>query len=400
MNQNNRTLTIKEVAQFLNISNQMVYNLIHDKKIDAFKVGSAIRILYSDLQSYIDQQKSAFRGSSETIENSDENIFLVKNLNLKRDNFQLQDISFQIPRGRILTILGPSGSGKTLLLKSLAGLNKFESGAIFLGSARLDNLASRDRNIGFVFEDYALIPNRSGRGNISFPLEVQKKTKLEIDPAVEALAQELNLSREDLDNLISILPEGIKHLIAIARADIRNTDILLMDEPLSRLDQDIRRKMRVFLKELVARLGKTTILTLHDPETALALSDYIAVLDQGKIVQFGPAAEVYARPLSPVVFEMTSRFTVNKLDVRVRGGKTEPFGLTADKEDGDYRLFFRADEVGISENGISAEIRQTHPLDGSRNLAQCSSPWGDLELILPADTDKKFSFIPLQYSLF
>ena len=118
MNHKEKTLTIKEVAGFLNISNQMVYNLIRDKKIEAFKVGSAIRVLSSDLFAYIAQQKLDFHSVEETIENSDENIFLVNNLNFKRDDFQLYDICFQIPRGKILTILGPSGSGENSAFKS------------------------------------------------------------------------------------------------------------------------------------------------------------------------------------------------------------------------------------------------------------------------------------------
>ncbi|MDA3957948.1 ATP-binding cassette domain-containing protein [Oceanispirochaeta sp.] len=405
MTHKDKTLTIKEVAEFLNISNQMVYNLIRDRKIEAFKVGSTIRILDSDLFAYIEQQKLDFHGSDEALENSDENLFVVKKLNFRREEFQLQDISFQIPRGKILTILGPSGSGKTMLLKALAGINQNDSGAVFLGTKRMDTLPASERNIGFVFEDYALMNHRSGRGNIRFPLEVMKtKTikKEEIDPAVEAMARELNISRADLDRLISVLPEGIKQLIAIARADIRNIDILMMDEPLTHLDTKNRLQMRTFLKGLVTGLGKTTIISLHDPETALALSDYLAVLDKGRLIQFGTARELYNAPAHKIVLEMTSRFAVSKLDVSVKDGHLNLFPYESDKKDGDYQLLIRADEITLCESssGIRARIKDRHPLDGSRILADCSSDSGDLELILPTETDEEFSFRPKSIHLF
>jgi len=400
MKTDDRTLTIKEIARFLNISNQMVYNLIRDRKIEAFKVGSTIRVLHSDLQEYIDRQKREFIDFPETPAAPEEGLFLVNNLNFHREEFQLRNISFSFPRGKILTILGSSGSGKTMLLKTIAGLNRTESGAVFLGSRRLDELDVSERNLGFVFEDYALMPHRDGRGNIRFPLETQGKKKAEIDPAVETVARELNLSPEDLKSYVHEMPEGIKQLTAIARADVRNIDLLLMDEPLARLDKNIRMRMRVFLKELVAGIGTTTILTLHEAETALALSDYMAVLDKGRLVQFGEAQEVYKNPAAPVVFELTSRFAVNKLDVTVTGGEIGDFSLPAAEADGDYRLYFRADEVRVTEEGIPAAIRRRHVVDGSRILADCESERGGLELILPAQTDEKFRFTPTRYSLF
>ncbi len=400
---NEQTLTIKEVAKFLNISNQMVYNLIRDKEIEAFKVGSAIRVLYSDLLAYVEKQKQEFHKNCETIENTDENIFLVKNLNFHREEFQLKDISFEIPRGKILTILGASGSGKTMLLKALAGLNKPDSGAVFLGTERLDQLASADRNIGFVFEDYALMPNRSGRGNIRFPLELQRKIeKVKIDPAVEEMARKLCIEERELDSMVRALPEGVKQLIAIGKADIRNIDILIMDEPMARLDTKLRIQMRVFLKELVSGMGKTTIVSLHDPETALALSDYIAIIDRGRIIQFGKTMDVYDNPASVTAFELTSRFSVNKLRVRVEDGIIQPFGIAVESPDGNYSFLFRANEVQTVEKGagIEAEIRKEHVLDSNRILAECSSRWGDLEVILPAGSEKSVLLNPGRFSLF
>jgi multiple sugar transport system ATP-binding protein len=401
MTHKDKSLTIKEVAQFLNISNQMVYNLIRDKKIEAFKIGSAIRILSSDLYAFIKRQKELFHSPEERIENSDENTFLVNNICFRREQFQLENISFEIPRGKILSVIGPSGSGKTMLLKSLAGINKPEKGAIFLGSNRLDTISPRERNIGFVFEDYALMPNRKGRGNIRFPLETIKKLRKEdIDPAVTALANELNLSDENLNTVISELPEGVKQMIAIAKADIRNIDLLIMDEPLARLDAMVRLQMRSFLKELVVKLGKTTIISLHDPETALAMSDYIAVLDKGRLVQFGSTQEVYKHPVSKIVFEMTSRYAINEVNVKVKDNKTYPFELKTEKEDGDYRLIFRADELKISDRGMKLSINRKHILDGNRILAECSSDNDDLELVLPSETEDEFRFLPTSFGLF
>jgi len=401
MNQKERTLTIKEVAEFLNISNQMVYNLIKDRKIEAFKVGSAIRVLSHDLMNYIENQKKDFLAGDEGISNSDENLFMVSHLNFKREDFQLRDINFQIPRGSILTILGASGSGKTMLLKSLAGINDIKSGAVYLGSKRLDTLSPRERNIGFVFEDYALMPHRNGRRNIRFPLEVMKKIREEeIDPAVDALAGDLDIPVEELGRMIADLPEGLKQLIAIARADIRNIDILIMDEPLARLDTAIRHQMRTFLKGLVAGLGKTTVISLHDPESALALSDYIAIIDEGRILQFGSAMDVYENPVNTLVLELTSRYAVNPVDVKVEGGTLDLFPAAVDRVDGNYTLMIRADEVNVVPSGIAGRIEKSHPLDGNRILAECSCEREDLELILPAETQEEFQFIPSTLHLF
>lgn len=397
-----KTMTIKEVAVFLNISNQMVYNLIRDRKIEAFKVGSAIRVLSSDLHRYIAEQKKIFHSNSESIQNSDENIFMVHGLNFKREEFQLTDISFSLPRGKILTILGQSGSGKTMMMKAIAGINKPESGTVFFGTDRLDLKDAADRNIGYVFEDYALMPHRSGRGNIRFPLEIQKKKKIEIDPTVEKMAEELQISRDDLDILVTKLPEGIKQLIAIARAEVRNIDLLLMDEPLARLDKIERLNMRVFLKKLVTGLQKTTIVTLHDPETALALGDFLGLIDQGRLIQFGEAMEVYNHPVSETAYALTSRFGCNALDVSVSGGRVESLNLSAPGDDGDRRLVFRADEIrrNSSGAGLSVRILDRHILDGNRVQALCGSDYGDLNLILPADSPDELTIEPVRYGLF
>jgi len=400
MGSKDKTMTIKEVADYLNISNQMVYNLIRDRKLEAFKVGSALRILPEDLQEYIDDQKREFLKSDHPVENSDENIFLVDKLSFRREEFQLRDISFSMPRGRIMSLLGPSGSGKTMLLKAVAGLNKTDGGCVYLGSKRLDTLSSRERNIGFVFEDYALMPNRSGRGNIRFPLEVMKKKKIEIDPAVNELAADLHLSSHDLDSLVKEMPEGIKQMIAIAKADIRDIDLLIMDEPLSRLDSSVRLQMRSFIKDLVTSLGKTTLISLHDPEMALALSDYLGIIDEGKLIQFGPALEVYKNPQSITAFEMTSRYAVNRLEVTVEDNMIEDFLLPAGKPDGRYDLMIRGDEVNLASTGIPARAVARHPLDNRRVITTCESPWGDLELVLPPDIPEDFRFIPNNFALF
>ena len=145
------TLTIKDVAKFLKLSDQMVYNLVKDNKIKAFKIGSATRILYSDLTNFIDEQKKEM---SKKVNNE---YFSVENLEfiIKKSNFSLSNIDLKFPLGKITSIIGPSGSGKTLLLRCIAGLEKINSGKIFLGSKRLDKLETHERKIGFVFQNFA-----------------------------------------------------------------------------------------------------------------------------------------------------------------------------------------------------------------------------------------------------
>jgi len=392
-----RSLTIKDVSKFLNISTQMVHILIRDGKLKAFKIGSAIRILYSDMVNFISLQKKEFQKSNIGFTNRDDQVFAVDNLSCSIGEFNLNNISFKIPRCKILSILGSSGSGKTTLLKCIAGLIEKDSGRIFNGIKRMDELNIKDRGIGFVFENYALFENLNAHNNIGFPLSIKRKKKDFINNEVSKIAQEFNIDSKYLEKYVNELPEGIKQLVSIGREKIHDFDLLLMDEPLSKLDKNISNKIVLFLKKLVINFNKTTIISLNDPELAIALSDYILVLDNGELIQLGETWKVYNEPVSSLVAELTSRLGINMLEVEVKNNSIDKYSLKAVLQDGNYKMYFRPDEVSLSDVGISVKIKNTSFYDGNKSLYTClNEDKKEIKLLLTNNLQEKFKFIPVK----
>jgi excisionase family DNA binding protein len=399
---NDQSLTIKDVAKFLNISTQMVHILIKKGQLKAFKIGSAIRILSSDLMEFVEAQKTEFQNSSGEYWNKDDSLFVIHNLSCHKGNFHLRDINLSFPKNKLLVLLGPSGSGKSMLLQSIAGILKPDSGSVFLGTHRMDQLAVQDRKVGFVFENYALFENLKALENIAFPLTVQHEKRNIIDEKLEEIIREFEIDPKYIPKHIDELPEGMRQLVAIGRERIREIDLFLMDEPMSKLDKHIIQLMTVFIKQLIHKMNKTTIISLNDPELTMALADYVAVLGQNTLVQFGTMQEVYDRPSTPFVMELMSRFKTNIIPIEVQGKKTMPFGLAADKADGSYQLGFRADEIRISDSGIPARVIKSSFYDGRQKIAYCvlSQNGTEVELLLPADTEAEFAFMPEKPALF
>jgi excisionase family DNA binding protein len=393
---NDQSLTIKDVAKFLNISTQMVHILIKKGRLKAFKIGSAIRILSSDLMEFVQAQKTEFQNSSAEYWNKDDSLFVIHNLTCHRGSFYLRDINLSFPKNKLLVLLGPSGSGKSMLLQSIAGILKPDSGSVFLGTHRMDQLAVQDRKVGFVFENYALFENLKALENIAFPLTVQHEKKNIIDEKLAEIIREFEIDAKYIPKHIDELPEGMKQLVAIGRERIRELDLFLMDEPMSKLDKHIIQLMTVFIKQLINKMNKTTIISLNDPELTMALADYVAVLGQNTVVQFGTMREVYDRPSTPFVMELMSRFKTNIIPIEVQGKKTMPLDLAADKADGSYQLGFRADEIRISDSGIPARVIKSSFYDSRQKIAHCALNQNgtEVELLLPADTKDEFKFAP------
>ncbi|MBN1500337.1 MAG: ATP-binding cassette domain-containing protein [Spirochaetes bacterium] len=385
-------MTTKEVADYLNISNQMVYNLITDGELPAFKVGSASRIMFSDLEKYIFQKKDEFiTGKSDVFR------FSVNNLSLKIDDFEIPDMSFSFPKGKILSILGSSGSGKTLLLKAIAGLLPIHSGEIHMGRTRIDILEPAKRQIGYVFENYALFPHLSGRKNIEFPLKIGKKPKYVINDETEKCIKELDIDFSYLESVPEQLPEGIKQLIAIARGKNHNFNLFLMDEPMTHLDASHHIMMRMFLQKLVRDLHQTTIIAFNDPADALALSDYIAVLGNGKILQFGESWEIYHNPASLEVLQLISVNGVNFFEIEIKEGQILTYNIPSDRKDGKYIFAFRIDDVKISDKGFEVIIDNAQFYDSNRQLSICHLKQNaevKFTLLLPVDSPKEIRILP------
>jgi excisionase family DNA binding protein len=393
MESSNQALTIKEVAKFLNISNQMVYNLIKSRDLKAFKIGSALRILYSDLMEYIETQKSEFENESPgpadepAVVNYDKHLFLIEDVSTRIGSFAMSNITIKLPVGKVLAVVGSSGSGKSLLLRAIAGLQEIEDGAIYFGRMRIDTLKPAERYVGFVFQDFVLLPHYYAKKNVGFPLALKKLDAGVTEILVEDVATEIGLDPQEMDKLPREMSTGMKQLVAIARAKIKNLDLLLMDEPLSSLDARLKDRMRIAIKRIVSNLGKTTIIATNDPVQAMSIADFIAVVHDGRLLQFGERSEVYDNPSSALVLDLVTSGPVNRLPVTVEAGRVLPYGMETDYPDGNYDLHFRSDAAIPDTDGIEMAITKTSFYDGSRSLISCETAGGDtLELILPTVT--------------
>jgi iron(III) transport system ATP-binding protein len=238
-----------------------------------------------------------------------------------------QDVSFEVPAGKLFTLLGPSGCGKTTTLRSIAGLEKPTSGEIEVGgrtvysSSRGIFVAPNKRNFGMVFQSYAIWPHMNVFANVAFPLEVRRLAKKDIREKVMRV-----LTAVQLDHLVdreaTKLSGGQQQRLALARALVMEPQLLLLDEPLSNLDAKLRDRMRIELKRLQRDLGLTTVYVTHDQSEALALSHEIAVMNDGCVVQIGTPRQIYEQPHNQFVadFVGTTNF-IGGTVTSVEGGR-------------------------------------------------------------------------------
>ena len=209
----------------------------------------------------------------------------------------LKDLDLAVGRHEFVSLLGPSGCGKTTLLRLIAGLLKAESGRISIGGNDLTRVAAHKRNIGVVFQNYALFPHLTVEQNVAFGLEAQRRPKPEI---AERVANALALVRmqEFADRRVTVLSGGQQQRIAVARAIVVKPTLLLLDEPFSALDRKLRETMQIEMRHLLRDLGITSIFVTHDQDEALVMSDRIAVMNEGRIEQLGSPRDIYTRPTS------------------------------------------------------------------------------------------------------
>ncbi|MBY5436170.1 ABC transporter ATP-binding protein [Rhizobium leguminosarum] len=214
----------------------------------------------------------------------------------------LNDVSLEVAAGEFLTLLGPSGSGKTTLLMALAGFVRPDSGSLTIGGRDVTRLSPEKREIGIVFQNYALFPHMSVLANVAYPLMLRHVSKVEArERAMGALAR-VELSGYG-DRNIAALSGGQRQRVALARAIVFEPRVMLMDEPLSALDKNLREHMQFEIRRLHDDLGITTIYVTHDQREALTMSDRIAVMDAGEIQQIGAPSEIYHHPTNRFVAE-------------------------------------------------------------------------------------------------
>ena len=205
----------------------------------------------------------------------------------------LHNINVHVKEGEFFTFLGPSGCGKTTTLRTITGFIEPVSGSVVVKGKDITHVPIEDRNIGIVFQSYALFPTMTVYDNIAFGLKIKKLKKSEIDQKVREIARKVDLSDEQLQKAVSQLSGGQQQRVAIARALVTGPAIICMDEPLSNLDAKLRVQLRNELKKMQKDFGITTIYVTHDQEEALTLSDRIAVFNKGYIEQIGTPNEVY-----------------------------------------------------------------------------------------------------------
>ncbi|AEI41621.1 sulfate/molybdate ABC transporter ATP-binding protein [Paenibacillus mucilaginosus] len=210
------------------------------------------------------------------------------------------NVSFGIEKGKLIGLLGPSGGGKTTILRMLAGLEEPDSGDILFHGQRVNDLAPQARGIGFVFQNYALFRHMTVFDNIAFGLTVQKKSKAQIKARVEEL-----IELTGLKGLTGRLPHqlsgGQRQRVAFARAIAPEPQLLLLDEPFAAIDAKVRKELRTWLKEMIDRVGITTIFVTHDQEEAVEVADQIMIINHGRLEQQGTPIEIYKKPRTPFV---------------------------------------------------------------------------------------------------
>ncbi|MCI9546164.1 MAG: ATP-binding cassette domain-containing protein [Lachnospiraceae bacterium] len=234
----------------------------------------------------------------------------MKHINKTFDGFQAsRDVSFGVEKGHLAALLGPSGSGKTTILRMIAGLDRPDDGDILIDGARVNDLPGSKRGIGFVFQNYALFRYMTVADNIAFGLEVQKKSKGEIRSRVEELLE--LISMKDLGKRYPHqLSGGQRQRVAFARALAPNPQLLLLDEPFAAIDAKVRRELRTWLREMIGRVGVTSIFVTHDQEEAMEVADMVILTNQGRIEQVGTPEEICLHPQTEFVqdFIDTKRF--------------------------------------------------------------------------------------------
>ncbi len=267
----------------------------------------------------------------------------LDNIFVKFGDFEaLHDINVHVKEGEFFTFLGPSGCGKTTTLRTITGFIEPSSGSVFMAGNDITHVPVEKRNIGIVFQSYALFPTMTVYDNIAFGLKIKKFGKPEIDKKVREIAGKVDLSDEQLEKAVNQLSGGQQQRVAIARALVTSPAIICMDEPLSNLDAKLRVQLRNELKRMQREFGITAIYVTHDQEEALTLSDRIAVFNKGRIEQTGSPNDIYNHSATEFVANFIG--DINRLEGQI----TDTLALDAGKNH-----FIRLERIHVEREGAS-----------------------------------------------
>jgi sulfate/thiosulfate transport system ATP-binding protein len=327
----------------------------------------------------------------------------------------LDDVSLKIRTGELIALLGPSGSGKTTLLRIIAGLEWPDAGAVRFDGEDALSLTVKERDVGFVFQHYALFRHMTVYENIAFGLRVRPRNERKPEFAIKQKVEEL-LHLVQIGSLAGRYPSqlsgGQRQRVALARALAIEPRVLLLDEPFGALDAKVRKDLRRWLRNLHSELHVTSILVTHDQEEALEVSDRVVVMGQGKIEQVGTPSEVYDSPATAFVHDFIGESVALPIRVDGRtvnvGGKT--IAIDAQGIEGKARLFVRPHDIEIGQPGPNAlegkvlAVRRfgpTHrvdlevPVDGGKTMIEAAVPAGREPVI-----GEKVGLIPERYRVF
>ncbi|WP_306258598.1 ABC transporter ATP-binding protein [Pararhizobium sp. IMCC21322] len=283
---------------------------------------------------------------------------IFKNVTKKFDSdIALDNFSMTIADGSFVVLLGPTGAGKTTSLRMISGLDKPDSGEIFIGGHSMTGLTPAQRNVAMVFQQYSLYPHLTVRENLEFPLKspLLKTPADEIASKIHEVAEVLQISHK-LDNKATALSGGEMQRVSIGRALVRNPSIYLMDEPLSSLDAKLRADLRIELKRIQSKSGATLLYVTHDQIEAMTMATHVGVLDRGKLVQFGSPREIYENPVSIYSASRLGQPRVNIL----------PATIFAGAPDNAAKIGLRPEQIVQGEGEDSLVTRIEHLGDQTR----------------------------------
>lgn len=234
----------------------------------------------------------------------------MKNINKNFGDYEAaKDINFGIEQGKLIALLGPSGSGKTTILRMIAGLEKQDSGDVVIEGNVVNDIPAGKRGIGFVFQNYALFRYMTVQQNIAYGLRVQKKDKKEIKKRVKELIELVGLEGME-KRYPDQLSGGQRQRVAFARALAPNPQLLLLDEPFAAIDAKVRKELRAWLKEMIAKVGITSIFVTHDQDEAVEVADEIIIINEGRLEQKGTPIEIYKKPQTSFVSQFIGTSSV------------------------------------------------------------------------------------------
>jgi sulfate transport system ATP-binding protein len=339
----------------------------------------------------------------------------IRNVRKEFDRFPaLDDVSLDIRSGELIALLGPSGSGKTTLLRLIAGLEFLTSGTILFGDDDASRKTVQERNVGFVFQHYALFRHMTVADNIGFGLKVRPAASRPSNAEIRRRALEL-LDLVQLSGLANRYPNqlsgGQRQRVALARALAIEPRVLLLDEPFGALDAQVRRELRRWLREIHDATGHTTVFVTHDQEEALELVDRVVVMSQGRIEQVGTADEVYDHPVSPFVYGFIGDSSA--LPVRAEHGQLwladRSLGFAgSDLADGPATLYFRPHDVELTDGCggcIAGVVVASRRVAGTRRVElEVGGDRHRVEIELPAGhaaaQGSRIAFRPKQWKAF